>query len=48
MAARILVVVAVLIVLYGCGQSSETKDSFEGVEPLDSEASAFGTVVLTG
>jgi hypothetical protein len=48
MAVRILMLVAVLMALYGCGLSPETKDSSEGLEPLGSEASVFGTVVLTG
>ena len=48
MAVRILIVVAVLMALYGCGQSPETRDSSEGVEPLGPGASAFGTAVLTG
>jgi hypothetical protein len=48
MAVRILMLVAVLMALYGCGMSPETKDSYGGVEPLGSEASVFGTVVLTG
>ena len=48
MAVRILMLVAVLVALYGCGLSPETKDSSEGLEPLGSEASVFGAVVLTG
>jgi hypothetical protein len=48
MAVRILMLVAVLMALYGCGLSPETKDSSEGLEPLGSEASVFGAVVLTG
>src|SRR5829696_2028500 len=49
MAARILMVVAVLMALYGCGQSPETADSFEGVEqPSSPDASASGTVMPTG
>ena len=48
MAVRILMLVAVLMALYGCGLSAETKDSSEGLEPLGSEASVFGAVVLTG
>jgi hypothetical protein len=31
MAVRILMLVAVLIALYGCGLSPETKDSSEGL-----------------
>ena len=46
MAARILMVVAVLMALYGCGQSPETADAFEGAEPPSSpEAAASGTVM---
>ena len=41
-------VLAALAALYGCGQSPETRNPFEGVEPLGSEASAFATEVLTG
>ena len=49
MAARILMVVAVLMALYGCGQSPETADSFEGVEQHSSpEAPASGTVMPPG
>ena len=48
MAVRILMLVAVLMALYGCGLSPETKDSSEGLEPLGSEASVFGAAVLTG
>jgi hypothetical protein len=48
MAVHILIVVAVLIALYGCGQSPEIRDLSEGVEPLGPEASVFGTAVLTG
>jgi hypothetical protein len=48
MAVRILIVAAVLMALYGWGQSPETRDSSEGLEPLGPEASAFGTAVLTG
>jgi len=43
-----LMLVAVLLALYGCGLYPETKNSSEGVEPLGSEASAFGAVALTG
>jgi hypothetical protein len=48
MAVRILMMVAVLMALYGCGLSPETRDSSEGLEPLGFEASVFGTVLLTG
>ena len=48
MAVRISILVAVLMALYGCGLSPETKDSSEGLEPLGSEASVFGAGVLTG
>ena len=48
MAVRISILVAVLMALYGCGLSPETKDSSEGLEPLGSEASVFGAAVLTG
>ena len=48
MAVRISMLVAVLMAFYGCGLSPETKDPSEGVEPLGSEASVFGAVVLTG
>ena len=48
MAVRILMLVAVSVALYGCGLSPETKDSSEGLEPLGSEGSVFGAVVLTG
>ena len=48
MAARILMVVAVLMALYGCGQSPETADSFEGVEQPSSPEAASGTVMPPG
>jgi hypothetical protein len=45
---RVLLVLAALAALYGCGRSPETKAPFEGVEPLGSEASTFATEALTG